>query len=73
MVAARAPDEIALMTSRTVVPVMLALRVRRPLNMLDAEALALALLTEAPVLVTTEAPLLRSGADDLGVSYQLIS
>jgi hypothetical protein len=34
------PDEIGLLTSRTVVPVMLALGVRRPLNMLSAEALA---------------------------------
>jgi hypothetical protein len=67
------PDEIGLLTSRTVVPVMLALRLRRLLNMLNAEALAVALLTRASVLVTTDAPLLRSGADELGVSYQLIS
>jgi hypothetical protein len=40
------PDRIGLLTSRTVVPVMLALRVRRPLNMLNAEALAVALLAQ---------------------------
>jgi hypothetical protein len=67
------PDEIGLLTSRTVVPVMLALRVRRALNMINAEALAVALLTGGTVMVTTDAPLLRSGADDLGVSYRLIS
>ncbi len=67
------PDAIGLLTSRTVVPVMLALRVRRPLNMLNAEALAVALLTEASVLVTTDAPLLRSGADELGVDYRVIN
>jgi hypothetical protein len=67
------PDAIGLLTARTVVPVMLALRVRRPLNMLNAEALAVALLVEASVLVTTDAPLLRSGADELGVDYRLIN
>lgn len=67
------PDEIGLLTSRTVVPVMLALRVRRALNMINAEALAVALLTGGTAMVTTDAPLLRSGADDLGVSYRLIS
>ena len=53
------PDEIGLLTSRTVVPVMLALRVRRPLNMLNAEALAVALLAGAELIVTTESPLFR--------------
>ena len=41
--------------------------------MLNAEALAVALLTEASVLVTTDAPLLRSGADELGVDYRAIN
>lgn len=66
------PEQVSLLTSRTVVPVMLALRLRRPLNMLNAEALAVALLAEASVLVTTDAPLLRAGADELGVPYELI-
>jgi hypothetical protein len=66
------PDEIGVLTSRTVVPVMVALRVRRPLNMLNAEALAVALLVGASVMVTVAAPLLESGATDLGVSCRLI-
>jgi hypothetical protein len=66
------PDEIGPLTSRTVVPVMLALRVRRPLNMLNAEAIAVALLAQASVLVTADAPLLRSGAGELGISYHVL-
>ncbi len=42
--------------------VMQALRVRRPLNLLNAEALAAALVLDASVFVTTDSPLLRSGA-----------
>lgn len=67
------PEEINLLTSRTVVPVMLTLRVRRPLNMLNAEALAVALLTGGSLLVTTDAPLLQSGAQDLGVPYERVT
>jgi hypothetical protein len=35
---------------------MLALRVRRTLNMMNAEAIAVVLLTQASILVTTDAP-----------------
>ena len=38
----RLPDAIGLISQRTVVPVMAALRVERQLNMLNAEALAVA-------------------------------
>ncbi len=65
------PDQIGLLSLRSVVPVMRALRVRRPLNMLNAEALAAALVLDASVVVTTDSPLLRSGAADLEVHYQL--
>lgn len=66
------PEEIGLLSLRVLVPVMQALRVRRPLNMLNAEALAVALLLDASITVSTDSPLLRSGAADLEVDYQHI-
>lgn len=58
------PPELGLLGWRTVVPVMAALRVRRQLNLLNAEALAVAVLTSAVLVVGTDSPLLRSGASD---------
>lgn len=65
------PDEVGLVSLRDAVPVMRALRVQRPLNMINAEALAVALLLDASIVVSTDSPLLLSGAADLGVEYQL--
>lgn len=65
------PDHIGLLSLRIVVPVMQALTVERPLNFLSAEALGAALLLDASVVVSTDAPLLRSGCADLAVSYRL--
>ncbi len=50
---------------------MFALRVRRRLNVLSAEALATALLVGGGVAVTSDTPLLRAGAHELGVEYKL--
>ncbi len=47
----RLPDEVSLLSLRTVAPVMATLRVRRALNMLNAEALAVALVTGAELRV----------------------
>jgi hypothetical protein len=58
--------------ARTLVPVMAALRVRRQLNLLNAEALAVALLTSGVLVVSTDSPLLRSGALDVGFVYQVL-
>ena len=66
------PDQIGLLSLRVVVPVMQALAVTRPLNFLNAEALGAALLLDAAIAVTVDAPLLRAGASDLSVSYRLI-
>ena len=66
------PDEIGLLSLRIVVPVMQALTVTRPLNFLNAEALGAALLLDASLVVTVDAPLLRSGAADLFVGYRLV-
>ena len=66
------PDQIGLLSLRVVVPVMQALAVTRPVNFLNAEALGAALLLDASIAVTVDAPLLRAGASDLSVSYRLI-
>ena len=66
------PDQIGLLSLRVVVPVMQALAVTRPVNFLNAEALGAALLLDASIAVTVDAPLLRAGANDLSVSYRLI-
>lgn len=68
----RLPDAIGLISPRTVVPVMAALQVRRQLNMLTAEALAVALVTGGRLYVTVESPLLTAGADDLKLSYVVL-
>ena len=67
------PDDVGLLHPRVVVPVMFALRVRRQLNLQSAEALAVALLVGGRLSVTTDAPLLRSGAHDLGVEYEVLA
>jgi hypothetical protein len=65
------PPNLGLLHPRVVVPVMFTLRVRRQLNVLAAEALAVALLLPARLLVTTDAPLLRSAAEETGIEYQI--
>lgn len=66
------PEQVGLLSLRVVVPVMQALAVSRPLNFLNAEALGAALLLDATIAVTVDAPLLRAGAHDLAVDYRLV-
>ncbi len=66
------PEQIGLLSLRFVVPVMRALAVTSPLNFLNAEALGAALLLDAAIAVTVDAPLLRSGAVDLAISYRVL-
>jgi hypothetical protein len=67
------PDDVGLLHPRVVVPVMFALRVRRQLNVLSADALAVALLVGGGVVVTTDAPMLAAGASELGVAYEVVA
>jgi hypothetical protein len=67
------PPNIGLIHHRVTVPVMLELRVRRPLNMINAETLAVAVLIGGSVAVTTDTSLLRESASDLGLNYQVFS
>lgn len=64
----RLPDAIGIIRQRTIIPVMAALRVERQLNMLNAEALAVALVTGGRILTTVESPLLTAGAEKLNLS-----
>ncbi len=66
------PAEVGLLSLRLIVPVMRALRVRRPLNLLNAEALAADVVLDASLLVSVDSALLRSGAAELAVDYQVI-
>ena len=67
------PANIGLLHPRVVVPVMFTIRARRPLNWLGAEALAVALVIPARLLLTTEAPALRAAAENTGVDYELLA
>lgn len=66
------PATIGVLHPRVVVPVMFTLRARRPLNVLGAEALAVALLVPADLLVTTDAPLLRAAAQEAAITYRVL-
>lgn len=66
------PDWIGLLAPRFLVPIMAALATRRRPNVLAAEALAVALVTDSVIAVAIEAPLIRDGALDLGIGYRLV-
>ena len=51
---------------------MHALTVQRPVNFLTAEALGAALLLDASIVVSTDAPVLREGCTDLAIDYRLV-
>lgn len=65
------PDSIGLIGPRKIVPIMAGLRTLRRLNYLNADALALAVLTDATIAVRTDSPLLREACDALHVHYQV--
>jgi hypothetical protein len=63
------PDDIGLLNPRVVVPVMLAIRVPRRLNVLSA----VPLLVDGDLRVTTDGPILRVGTAELGVHYDVVA
>jgi hypothetical protein len=67
------PDWIGLLGPRLLIPVMASLETRRRANVLTAEALAVALVTDSAIAVTVDSPLLREGARDLGVTYREVT
>lgn len=66
------PQTVGLVDARVVVPMMAGLRTPRRLNYLSAEAMALAVLTEATVAVRTDNPLLRDACAALHVGYRMV-
>jgi hypothetical protein len=66
------PSEIVVPGPRLLVPVMGALRLRRRVNHLTAEALAAAMVADATIRVTVEAPLLRDACDELGIALDVV-
>lgn len=69
---ARLPATIELIGPRRLVPLMAGLRTPRRLNYLAAEALALAVLTEATITVRNDSPLLREACEALRVNYRFV-
>ncbi|MGH9124757.1 MAG: hypothetical protein ACRDZ8_08530 [Acidimicrobiales bacterium] len=67
------PPEIVVPGPRVLVPVMGALRLRRRVNHLSAEALATALISAATIRVAVETALLRDACADLGIQLQVRS
>jgi hypothetical protein len=66
------PEEVGLVNLRIVVPVMRTLSTRHRLNFLNAEAVGAALLLDATVLVTTDAPMLREATTALAIGYEVM-
>ncbi len=66
------PPTVGLVSYRTLVPVMATLRVRRPLNMLNAEALAVALVIDGGIRVRVASTLLDVGARDLEIDCRVV-
>jgi hypothetical protein len=67
------PPEIGLVHPRRLVPVMASLRLSKPVNFLAAEALGVALLTDADIRISTESPGLTLACDELDVYLELRS
>jgi hypothetical protein len=67
------PDEYRLVPTRRLVPAMAVLGATRRLNLLSAEALATAIITESTVAVRTDSPPLRDACRALAVPYRLVT
>jgi hypothetical protein len=67
------PPEIVVPGPRLLVPVMGALRLRRRVNHLTAEALAAALISGASIRVTAESALLRDACSELAIHLEVLT
>lgn len=67
------PVQIVVPGPRLLVPVMGALRIRRRVNFLTAEALAAALISGATIRVTVDAPLLREACIELNIGFEVLT
>ena len=67
------PEWIGLLGPRLVVPVMASIITRRRPNLLAAEALAVAVITDSSLAVSTGSQRLRECAVDLGIEHREVS
>ena len=67
------PEWIGLLGPRLVVPVMASIITRRRPNLLAAEALAVAVITDSSLAVSTDSQLLRECAGDLGIEHRVVA
>jgi hypothetical protein len=66
------PASVGLLDYRKLVPVMTALDVVRPVNMLAADAIATAIVVDGQISVRTDAPLVRVNALAVGIGYEIM-
>ncbi len=66
------PAQFGLLSLRTLVPVMQVIRVSRPLNFLNAEGIAAAVLLDARIAVSTESALLSLACRELHIGFDLM-
>ena len=69
----RLPHEVGLLGLRELVPVMTALDTSRRLNLLTAEAVAVAVVLDATIVVTTESALLTETCTRIGIDLRRIA
>jgi hypothetical protein len=69
----RLPPQVGLLSLRELVPVMAALQVGRQLNLLTAEAVAVAVVLDASIVVTTDSPLLSDTCARLGIEMGVVA
>lgn len=66
------PADIQVITQRRLVPAMVAIAGARPANLLTLEAVATAVLLNAPIVVSTDSRLLREVADAIHVDVRVL-
>ncbi len=69
----RLPPEIGIVSSRRLIPVMATLDAGRRVNLLTAEAVATARMTDATIAVTAESPLLIDACQRLGIELRVVT
>jgi hypothetical protein len=69
----RLPPQVGLLSLRELVPVMAALQVGRQLNLLTAEAVAVAVVLDASIVVTVDSPLLSDSCARLGIEVRVVA
>ncbi len=67
----RLPEWVGLLDQRLLIPVMANLGTRITPNLLAVDALGVALVTDSTIVVSTDSPLIRRCALELGIPYRV--